>query len=102
MVKIIAVHTRDLRVYGWEDDRTASFLQQFSLKFLKSSSEMKLEVHQLLRSCLSCSILNNLCSAGENASLTWEVHGLAESAPHAHRATVCSFEMSTDMLLTLQ
>lgn len=77
MVKIIAVHTRDVRACGWGNDRTASFLQQFSLKFLKSSSEMKLElnVHRLLQSFLSCSVLSSLCSAGGHPSLTWEVMG---------------------------
>lgn len=75
MVKIIAVHTRDVRAHGWGNDRTASSLQQFSLTLLKSNSEMKLElnVHRLLRSFLSCSALSNLCSAGERHSLTWEV-----------------------------
>lgn len=75
MVKIIAAHAGDVRAHGWRNDRTASFLQQFSLKFLKSSSEMKLElnVHQLLGAFLSCSVLSNLCSAGEHPRVTWQV-----------------------------
>lgn len=96
MVKITAVHTRVVRARGRGNDRTASFLQQFNLKCLKSNTDMKLELnfHRLLQSFLSCSVFSTLCSAGEQSQ-----HELALGVPHAHGAAVCSFKMSTDMLL---
>jgi len=56
MVKITAVQAVDVRAHGWGKVRTASLLWQLSLKFLKTSSETKLQLKCLL-ACVIISVL---------------------------------------------